>query len=111
MNHEKLECYRRLLEVAKWVEDTVAHWPREYGYLVDQLRRAISSATLNLAEGNAKRDKPLERRRFFQISMGSIAEVSACLDLASVFRLISAKEQEEKKEMLRASYCMIRKLP
>jgi len=43
--------------------------------------------------------------------MGSIAEVSACLDLASVFRLISAREQEEKKEQLRASYCMIRKLP
>ena len=79
--------------------------------MADQLRRAVASAVLTLAEGNGKRGNPRERGRFFQMSLGSIAEVSAGLDLASVFGLVSAAEQEELKKALRASYCRIRKLP
>ena len=111
MNHEKLICYRQLVSVAKRVSKIVAGWPRGYGYLADQICRATASAVLTLAEGNGKRGNPRERRRFFQMSMGSISEVAACLDLATVFSLMLAAEQQELKEMLRESYCRIRKLP
>ena len=86
-------------------------WPRGSGYLIDQIRRAMSSAVLNLAEGNGKRGQPRERRRFFRISMGSIAEVAAALDLANAFSLIPARVQEENKAILRAAYNRIGKLP
>ena len=111
MNHEKLVCYHTLVKVADRLAKIMASWPKGYGYLEDQLRRAMASAILTLAEGNGKWGSSKEMRRFFQISMGSIAEVAACLDLAGVFSLISATEQEELKEQLKASYCRIRKLP
>ena len=111
MNHEKLVCNRLLLSVAERLSKLMARWPVGYGYLADQLRRAMASSILTLAEGNGKRGNSRDRRRFFQMSMGSVAEVAACLDLASVFSLISAMEQEELKKMLKASYFRIRKLP
>ena len=50
-------------------------------YLKDQCVRAASSVVLNLAEGSGK-DSPADRRRFYQIAMGSTREVQAILDLA-----------------------------
>ena len=88
MLHEKLACYERSIKVAEELSKEVAKWPKGYGYLADQLRRAMASAILNLAEGNARRSNT-ERRRFFEISRASIAEVSACIDLFRVFRLQS----------------------
>ena len=111
MNHEKLVCYRTLVEVAEALANIMANWPKGYFYVEDQLKRAMASAILNLAEGNGKQASSKERKRFFQISLGSIAEVAACLDLAKIFSLISGKETNELKEQLRASYCRIRKLP
>jgi len=86
-------------------------WSRGHGYLVDQTQRAIGSSVLNLAEGNGKAVGTKERRRFFQISRGSIAEVMACLDLAKTFSLISSEDHQIWKEVLRASYYRIGKLP
>jgi four helix bundle protein len=80
MNHEKLDCYRALIFMAEEVARRVTRWPRGYGYLTDQISRAMASSVLNLAEGNGKMREGLERRRFFRISMGSISEVAASLD-------------------------------
>lgn len=63
MNHEKLICYQVLMEVTKGLEEEFNKWPRGYGYLTDQGRRAISSAVLTLCEGNGKRSFK-DRRRF-----------------------------------------------
>lgn len=111
MNHEKLECFRQLMKAAEDLAKRVAKWPRGYGFLADQLKRAISSAILNLAEGNGKRSSTKERRRFFEISMGSIAEVGAGLDLAHSFGLIRQCEQEALKSRLRLAYVKIGALP
>jgi len=74
-------------------------WPRGYGYLADQLRRAIASVVLNTAEGNG-RISPAERRRFFQIARSSAAEVASCIDLMAAFSLISSGNCEEIKANL-----------
>jgi four helix bundle protein len=107
MNHEKLESYQQLVLTAEDLAKRVAKWPRGHGYLVDQLRRAMASAVLNLSEGNGKRSSSVERRRFFEISMGSIAEVGAGLDLAFAFGLIPRHEQESLKSRLRLAYVKI----
>ena len=111
MNHEKLGCYIQLVKTAEEVARKVARWPRGYGYLADQLKRAMASAVLNLAEGNGKRSSAAERRRFFEISLGSIAEVAAALDLALVFGLMRAQEQEALKSRLRLAAVQIGALP
>ena len=46
----------------------------------DQLDRASTSITLNLAEGNGKYTRP-DRCRFFDISRGSALECAAALDV------------------------------
>ncbi len=49
-------------------------------YFKDQLMRASLSVVLNLAEGN---DKPTikDKRRYFNIALGSLRETQACLML------------------------------
>ncbi|MFA4874679.1 MAG: four helix bundle protein [bacterium] len=111
MNHEKLECYRQLVAMAEEVARRVTKWPRGYGFLSDQLSRAMTSAVLNLSEGNGKQKQGRERRRFFRISLGSIAEVAAALDLAHAFGLIQKGEQESFKSRLKLAYTQIRALP
>lgn len=111
MQHEKLECYRQLVESAEEVARMVARWPRGHGYLSDQLMRAMTSAVLNLCEGNAKRRYAAERRRFFEVSLGSIAEVSAALDLACAFGLIRRSDLQSLKSELRLASVRIGALP
>jgi four helix bundle protein len=110
MNHEKLECYKQLMAVAEEVARRVTKWPRGYGDLTDQLRRAMTSATLNLSEGNGRRTSQKERRRFFEIALGSIAEVGAALDLASAFGLIREQERDALKSRLRLAFVKIEAL-
>ena len=111
MNHEKLRCYEQLSLVAEEVARMVARWPRGNAYLIDQLKRAMASSLLNLSEGNGKSCFGRERRRFFRISLGSIAEVSACLDLARAYGLIESSIQETLKSRLRLAYVQVRALP
>lgn len=87
MLHENLRCYRQSIDLAEGLCKEVAKWPRGFGYLADQLRRAMASVVLNLAEGNSRRSQS-ERRRFFEVSRASLAEVSACIDLMRAFGLI-----------------------
>ncbi|HPM41332.1 MAG TPA: four helix bundle protein [bacterium] len=88
MLHEKLGCYRQSVELAGDLSKEGAKWPKGYGYLLDQLRRAMASVVLNIAEGNARRSSS-ERRRFLEISRASAAEVGACIDLMAAFQLTS----------------------
>ncbi len=56
--------------------------------LRDQIKRAALSIILNIAEGSAKKSDK-EFARFLQISLGSVNEVFACLDVMFDNNLIS----------------------
>jgi four helix bundle protein len=49
----------------------------------DQFKRAMLSIPLNLAEGSAK-DSNADRRRFYEIALGSLREVQAIIDLMDI---------------------------
>jgi four helix bundle protein len=51
------------------------------GHLKDQLERAASSVVLNLAEGSERPTRP-DKRKFYNIALGSLRECQAILDLA-----------------------------
>ena len=77
-------------------------WPASERYaLTSQVRRAAASATTNIAEGSAKRGRR-EFRRYLDIAIGSLAEVSYLLLLARDLNMLSATEWEEA-EASRAS--------
>lgn len=111
MEHEKLICYQSLLEVAQALGQKINHWPKGSSDLADQAKRAITSGILNLAEGNGKRSSTKERKRFFEIAQGSIAELCACLDVSQINNLISPSQVIYLKSRLRHIYYQIRKLP
>lgn len=48
--------------------------------LTKQLRRALASVTLNIAEGNRRNGK--DRKHHFRVALGSAAEAAACFEVA-----------------------------
>ncbi len=109
MNHKKLKCYCLLLETAKNVPAILRSLPRGNAYIEDQLKRALSSAILNLAEGNGRTSRK-ERNRFFDISLASLSEVSAAIDIIAAYGYMPANLESIFQENLRRSYSMIFKL-
>lgn len=63
--------------------------------LIQQIRRAALSVHLNLAEGCSRKSE-VERRRFFEVSRGSIIEINAALDVAAD---LAYCEKENLKEL------------
>ena len=109
MFHEKLNCYSLLLDFAKRLPDLVRKLPRYEYHIIDQLKRALESSILNLAEGNAKTSIK-DRNKFFDISLGSLAEVASAFDVITVYGHISNEMNDELKSKLRLIYVMIRRL-
>lgn len=62
--------------------------------LASQLRRAASSILLNLAEGSMKKSDA-EFNRFLMISIGSISEIVAILDLILDQKYITTSKHSE----------------
>ena len=82
MPYERLDAWKLCHELALTIYETTKNWPREEVYgLVTQARRASFSCAVNIAEGAAKRGKR-EFRRFLDISLGSLSELSYILLLA-----------------------------
>ncbi len=66
-----LECYRITKQFP----------PDEKFAMVQQIRRAALSVHLNLSEG-CSRKSDVERKRFFEISRGSVIEIDAAIGIA-----------------------------
>ena len=60
--------------------------------LRNQFQRALLSIVLNLAEGTAK-PTPKDRRKFYRISLGSLREVQAILDIIDHQKLIKEADR------------------
>jgi four helix bundle protein len=82
MPYERFEAWQRCPELALRVYQATKSWPHEELYgLISQARRAAVSAATNIAEGSAKRGSR-EFRRYLDVSLGSLAELSYLLRLA-----------------------------
>jgi four helix bundle protein len=57
----------------------------------DQIRRAALSIILNIAEGSARKTDN-EFARFLEISIGSLNEVVACIDIMKELKKIDGEE-------------------
>jgi four helix bundle protein len=81
-------AYQLALDAAREVRLPLVQIQRRDRELEKQLRRAMHSVVLNLAEGNRRRGQ--DRIHLFRISAGSAAEVVAALELAEAWAYISA---------------------
>ena len=97
-NHRRLRCYELAMSAARRVPAIISKWPKGTAYLEDQLKRALSSIILNIAEGNGRSVK--ERAKFFSYARGSTGEVSSILDIADAYGFISRADYEVLQDEL-----------
>ena len=83
LGHTKLEVYAASRQLALECYKLTKTFPAEERFaLTQQIRRAAISVHLNIAEGSSRKSEA-DRKRFFEISRGSVIEIDAALDVAS----------------------------
>src|ERR1700720_105294 len=75
-----LRIYDTSLDVISELRPVIRSIQRHDGDLAKQLRRAIASVALNIAEGSYARGQ--SRPALYQVALGSAKESKACLDVA-----------------------------
>ncbi len=83
-----LNIYPVVLEVIAATRPLLVHIERRDRDLGRQLRRAISSVALNLAEGMYSRGQLRTAR--YHTALGSMRESTACLEVAHAFGYLGA---------------------
>ncbi|HEY7504112.1 MAG TPA: four helix bundle protein, partial [Gemmatimonadales bacterium] len=77
--YERLDAWQVAHQMALQIYAATDSWPTEERFgLTIQLRRAVLSVPTNIAEGTAKRGTR-EFRRFLDIALGSLSEVTYLL--------------------------------
>lgn len=97
---EKLEVYQRAVDLAEKIDRLSQQFAGKGHYhLVDQLRRASLSNSLNIAEGNG-RWHIKDRKNFFWIARGSVFECVPLVELCRRQKLMSEEICAELKAEL-----------
>ena len=93
--HERFDAWQLAHQLALEIYRATERWPRSERYeLTSQTRRAALSVPANIAEGAAKRGSR-EFRRYLDISVGSLAELSYYLTFARDRGLLDSQEWEK----------------
>ena len=93
--YERFEAWKRSYELALQVYRVTLAFPKHELYgLTSQARRAAFSVVANMAEGSAKRGSR-EFRRFLDISLGSLSELSVICRLARDLEYLDPKKWED----------------
>jgi four helix bundle protein len=82
LNHQNLDIYTEALELVAACYALTNLFPAEERFrMSNQMRKAALSVHLNICEG-ASRKSSVERKRYYEISRGSIVEIDAAMDVA-----------------------------
>ena len=94
-----LTAWKLCHELALAVYRATERWPTDERFgLISQVRRAAVSAPTNIAEGSAKRGTG-DYRRYLDIALGSIAEVSYLLTLARDLGILTEADWQTLDEL------------
>lgn len=94
-----LECYK----LSKIIPDV-----ERFG-LIQQIRRASTSVSLNIAEGSSRRSS-VERRRYFEIARGSVVEIDSILDIFFDLNYCNMEHLQPAGDLLIRSFKMLSSL-
>ena len=91
--YKELFAYQKSFELVKKVYTLTKDFPKEELYgAISQLRRAVISIPVNIAEGYMRGSK--EYVHFLKISLGSSAEVDTLLSLSKELSFCTGKDVE-----------------
>jgi four helix bundle protein len=99
--YKRIKAWERCHELCVAVYHATNSWPKDERFgLSSQARRAAHSAAANIAEGSAKKGSK-EFRRYLDISLGSLSELSYTLLLAKDLRILTEEEWDRLDELHR----------
>jgi len=108
-NHEKLDVYQASIQFVELTNFIIKRLPKGKAYIADQLQRAASSISLNIAEGAGEFSKN-EKARFYRMAKRSTTECAAILDICSKLQLVGQSSQIKARELLIRIVAMLTKL-
>jgi four helix bundle protein len=110
LNHQKLDIYQvsKLFVLECYKLSKALPTEEKFG-MVSQIRRAALSVHLNISEG-ASRKSETERKRYYEIARGSIIEIDAALDIASMLEYVNTINIEELGHLLTRCFQMLTRL-
>ena len=109
LSFQKLDVYQRAVQFLALAAEIGDQTPRGNAALVDQLRRAASSISLNIAEG-ARRTGSADAARTYAIARGSAMESAAVLDALSLLRVVDERTKDRGTALLEAIVAMLTKM-
>ncbi|MFZ3136957.1 MAG: four helix bundle protein [Thermodesulfovibrionales bacterium] len=94
-NFKNLKVYQRAIDFAIDIYKLTKSFPKDELFgLTNQIRRAATSISLNIAEGSGNKSNK-EFKRFLEMSLRSNYEVMTCLEIA--LRLDYCKKEDFKR--------------
>ena len=96
----QLRVYSNSKELVKYVYTLLQKFPVEEKFaLCSQIRRAVTSIPINIAEGFGIFSSK-EKTRFIEISFGSLTEISCELEISFELGYITKEEYEEAERQM-----------
>ncbi len=105
--HTKLDIFQCSRELTLSCYRLTKQFPdlEKFG-MMQQIRRAALSIHLNISEGCSRRSKA-ERKRYFEISRGSVIEVDTALDIALALNYSPLEEMQSTGKLLIRAFGML----
>jgi len=105
--HTKLDVYKCSKELALSCYLLTRKFPEAEKFgMVQQIRRAAMSIHLNIAEGCSRKSKT-ERRRYLEISRGSVFEIDTDLDIALELKYTTTEEMDQTGKLIVRTFSML----
>lgn len=110
LKHKNLDVYQVAREFVKVIYALSLKLPSDEKFnMASQIRRAALSVKLNLSEG-CSRKSAVERKRYFEISRGSLIEVDAALETAVDLNYFTVEELKPVGMLLNRCFAVLSKL-
>ena len=110
LKHKNLDVYQAIRELVRETYKISLSLPTEEKFnMVQQIRRAALSVKLNMAEGSTRKSI-VERKRFYEISRGSVVEIDAALETAIDLKYFEISDLEIMGNLLNKCFAMLTKL-
>jgi len=99
-NFEDLIVWQKAIKLAKAIYRSTSSFPKnEIFGITNQVRRAVTSVSCNIAEGFGRR-QPRDKEHFYVMALGSLLETKSLVYLCNELSYINKQETESLLEKI-----------
>lgn len=107
LKHYQLDVYKSARELRFECYKILNRLPAEERFnLTDQIRRASTSVVLNITEGCSRKSE-IERKRYFEISRGSVIELDSCFDIIIECDYLQKQDLEKIGKLIKTTFILL----